>query len=74
MIAENGKEVLMFIDELGLPTQTYMKMTTNDYALAIRTLVEHCIEDFSGDDAASAVAYALFRNNLPLDLSDYCVS
>lgn len=74
MIAENGKEVLMFIDELGLPTQTHMKMTVNDYAFAIRALVEHCIEDFSEDDAVSAVAYALFRNNLPPDLSDYCVS
>jgi len=74
MKTESGKEVLMFINERGLPTQSHMKMTVNTYELAIRALVEHCIEDFGGDDAASAVAYALFRNNLPSDLSDYCVS
>jgi len=74
MKAENGKEVLMYLDEKGSPTQTHFKMTMDHYSTALRAMVEHCIEDFGEDEAASAVAYALFRNNLPSDLSDYCVS
>jgi hypothetical protein len=74
MKTESGKEVLMFLDEKGLPTQTHFEMTMDLYSTALRAMVEHCIEDFGDDEAASAVAYALFRNSLPSDLSDYCVS
>ena len=74
MKTENGQDVLMYIDSEGFPAQTHIKLTEKQYAHALRAIVEHCVEDLGLDDAGWMVAYAVFRNNLPSDLSDYCVS
>lgn len=73
MKTENGRDVLVFMDSNGLPCQSFFEADIKCYQDAIRLLIEHCNEDFGKENTASIVAYALFKNNLSLDLSEYAV-
>lgn len=72
MKTEKGYEVFMYIDDKGHPTQTHYKASIECYRSALRSMLECCIEDYGEDEGGAAVAYAVFRNNLPPDLWDYC--
>lgn len=64
MLSVSNKPVILFIDNDGVPTQSKIAMSRENYMYAMRTLLEHMVEDYGHDDAIDALSYAIDKNNL----------
>jgi len=63
-MSQSNKPVILFIDTDGIPTQSKIAMTEENYMYAMRTLFEHMIEDHGYDKTINAISYAMEKNNL----------